>query len=437
MSCSTVHRQLRLSLALLVAAFLALESLAEADQAPTIVVSEAPRQEMIYGMDFERMWYWDELKEKERLVKLAVQDCRVQYVRVGISCGAEIEEGQLDWSTYDTALTSMRMMKAASPNIRFFASPQPLKASVKNAPWTCFPTWITTHDDKGRIVGFNSEKAADYMVRHVRFLREQGLDIAWLDTKNECQKIRPQDIAPMARRIREQMGNQTPLLIAPSSHNYKDGVKWLQEAVRIGETDFFDIAACHNTRQKGTPERFVELVRPFDVPVWNTELHKFWGPDDVAALTSTQIWSVVRAGFSGMNQWCSLGNEKKTHKMFRTMNDGSLEVMRTYYIYKQLVNTSGGGHYLESTIPDGLTTTAAFLKGDALTVWALNATDVPVDSAVIRLAGHTIQGQEIAVTFWGPDNRREGTTGSIPRTAATHFTHPLAARSLYCFAVRL
>ena len=436
-STSRYHRSLVFAACVFVAGF-ALQRVCAGVPESTITVSEAPRQPMIYGMDFERMWYWDALKEKELLAKLAVQECRVQYVRVGISCGAELEEGQLNWGVYDKALACTRMLQAANPQIRFFASPQPLKVSVRKAPWTCFPMWITRFDKKGKAVGVDAEKAAGYLIRQVCFLRSQGLDIAWLDTKNECKGIGPADIAPMVHRIRNELGDETPLIICPSDYSYFDGVRWVEGAVRHGLTNFFDIAACHNTGSKGSPEAFAAKAHELGVPAWNTELHRFWGPDDVAALNSTQIWSIVRAGFSGMNQWCSLGNEKKTHKMFRTMNDGSLEVMRTYFIYKQLVNTSGGGNYIETSIPEGITTTAAFIKGDIMTVWALNANDKPVDSALVKLSGHRITGSDIKVTSWGPDNPREGSReGIVCTSSGMQFKSPLAARTLYCFEFKV
>lgn len=61
--------------------------------------------------------------------------------------------------------------------------------------------------------------------------------------------------------------------------------------------------------------------------------------------------------------------------MFRTMNDGSLEVMRTCFVYRQLVNTSGSGKYLPTRILPGLTSAVAFLRDDLMTVWLLNGTD--------------------------------------------------------------
>jgi len=418
---------------------LALLSLRAEAAAPTITVSETPRQEMTYGMDFERLWSWSGLNEKKRLAELAVKECQVQYVRIAIPCASEMEEGKFNAGAYGKTLDCMRCLRTANPRIRFFASPQPLFESwtgTGQAPWTCFPLWIHNGDKE-----FKPEKAADYLVRNIQFLRKQGFDIAWLDTKNEVKHISPKAIAQMVRKIREQLGDETPLIVAPSNQMYKETSAWLEEAIRIGETDFFDIMSSHDggagTPKGGTAEDFARTGRKFGKPMWNSEMHAWYGPDDMAAIRFNNVLLMIRAGVSGMNDWLSLGNEKKDFKMFRTMNNKSLEVMRTYYIYKKLVNTSGEGHYLETTIPDGITSTAAFLKDKTLTVWALNATDVPVDTAHVDVSKHMIGSTPVEVTFWGPSNPREGSPLRIAVASRAGFSFPLAPRTLYCFEVTL
>ena len=87
-----------------------------------VTVQQDAGQQMTYGMDFERLWSWSSLKEKGRLARLAVRDCKVDYVRVAINGGAELEEGVLNWSAYDRILDCMRTLKAANPDIRFFSA---------------------------------------------------------------------------------------------------------------------------------------------------------------------------------------------------------------------------------------------------------------------------------------------------------------------------
>ena len=325
----------------------------------TINVQNEKKQQMTYGMDFERLWYWDSLEktEKIKLMDVAFKKCRVDYARVAISGGAEIKEGDIKWEAYDKILDCMAHIKQARPDIKFFASPQPFHVSVKGSPYTCYPLWITPavaagKKGKKRAKGFFPDKAADYLVRYLKFITSKGYKITYIDTKNECcRNLRPAPIAKMVRRMKEQLKDDMPIVIAPSSYDYRCGAKWLQDAIDAKDTDFFQIAASHNTKMRGSMEEFAALAATIGKTSWNTELHFFKGPDELACAHTAVLWQHVRAGFSGINDWLSLGNEKKTHKMFRSV-EGKLVIMRIYYIFKKLVNTSGGGNYLHSEIAD-------------------------------------------------------------------------------------
>lgn len=403
-----------------------------------IRVSDTLRQQMTYGMDFERLWHFEGLEDLDELARVAVGECKVEYVRIAIDGAAEREEGQINWEVYERQLEIMRALRRANPTVKFFAVPRPFHVAAPGAPYTPFPLWITefepapSKDGRQRFVRFHPDKAAGYLVRFLRFMKEQGFEIAYLDSKNECCRfLRPAPIAEMIGRVRAEMGVEMPKVIAPSSYHWRQGAEWLHEAAENGLTDFFDIAASHNTRDVGSPEEFVEAARPFGCPIWNTELHGFQGPDEEAAVRSEILFRHIRAGFGGLNDWLTLGNERKTHKMLRNI-EGTLEVMRTYYIFKQLVNTSGGGHYLDTSVPDGLTTTAAFARDDLLTVWVLNAGEREVPEVVIRFSGHA-PGGEVGILWWGPENSRQGSASQAAMSEDGAFRHAIAARTLYCF----
>jgi hypothetical protein len=141
---------------------------------------------------------------------------------------------------------------------------------------------------------------------------------------------------------------------------------------------------------------------------------------------------------SGINDWLSLGNQKKDYKMFRALDDGTLAMMRVYYIYKQLVNTSGDGNYVSSTIPVGLASSAAFVRGNLMTVWLVNAANVPAKSVKVELGGRSIRGAEVRTLSWGSNDPREGAAGtvSIPANARS-FACDVPAETLVCYEFEL
>ncbi|MDR1011096.1 MAG: hypothetical protein LBM04_08195 [Opitutaceae bacterium] len=416
-----------------------------ARQAPVVTVAETPAQQMAYGMDFERLWSWDTLKpaEQKRHAEAAVRECRVQYARVAVRAAAEPREGVFQPEAYDQILDMMTHLKAARPDLAFFGSPRPISTEQKDMPYTCFPMWITEFESiqkegkrKWVYKKFQAEKAADYMARYVRFMKTKGFSITYLDLKNEVDRlVTPRQAGIMAGRLRQQLGVETPLLIAPSSFDYNGAKAWVGAAMKGRDAGdiFFDIVSTHNTAEKGSLEEVATLARKLGKPLWNTELHGWTGPDEDAAVNTAVLLGQIRAGVGGVSDWLSLGNEKKTFKMFRALKDGSLAIMRIYYIYKQLVNTSGEGRYVPTTIPDGLRSTAAFLRGRQMTVWLLNAEPTPLKNVTVNLGKRVIEGTQIKTMWWGPDNPREGSMGKLDaRSRSPEFTCDLPARTLIC-----
>ncbi len=428
---------------------------------PVVKVDTVPQQQMIYGMDFERLWHWGLAPEEaKKLARQAVAECHVDYVRVAIDGGAEFEEGQFNWDSYKMQLQCMTLMKEANPNIKFFASPRPFHEAIKdkfggksvqgqNAPYTCFPLWIGVFDnpygsgkkgDKRKFVEFKWEKAADYMVRQIRFLESKGFKISYFDVKNENDRYyKPAELNKMVDRMRQQMGDKMPQVIAASSWSWGDCLNWLNLAKQGNNLEFFDILSAHNTGKSNELENLQKLgqyAKELKKPLWNTELHGFEGPDDIAVERSMILWRHIRAGFGGINDWLSLGNEKKVHKMFRNI-DGKLETMRVYYMFKQLVNTSAGGSYLQSDVPEELSITAAFIKDKTLTVWLLNTKETEVKNVKVDMTGHNIASNNINVIWWGPDNPREGSTGTLKSSVDSTFSYNIKGKSLYCFTVSL
>jgi hypothetical protein len=411
-----------------------------------IRVDAKPLQEMTYGMDFERMWHFRDAGadiDLDELAKWAVGKCKVDYVRVAINPAAELEEGQINWEVYDRQLDMMRAIAKVRPDIKWFASPRPVQNEVKGGPFTPFPLWISVwqnplREDEGeqrKFLRLEAEKGGDFYVRYLRFMKENGFTMTYLDAINEATgHLKPKDVSRMMDRVKEQMGDEMPIVIAPSAHNWKTAVEWLNDAKAIGRTDFWQITACHNTRAWGNIDEFVAVARTFDRPIWNTELHGFQGPDDKAVANTKVLFDHIRAGYSGINDWLSLGNEKKEHKMFRNIA-GKLEVMRVYYIYEQLVNTSGGGRYIETAVPTQLTSTVAFRheKEGNVTVWALNDTDEAVEVA-IQIHGYMVE--PTSVRWWSPDNGREGTTLEEGLEGDSSLRYSVKPRSLYCFTFR-
>ncbi|HMP77124.1 MAG TPA: hypothetical protein PKE12_12585 [Kiritimatiellia bacterium] len=407
------------------------------------VGAEPGRHPMVYGFDFERLWHFVENKQEvdlDELARLAVGEVKVNHVKVAINGGAELEEGKINWRVYDQQLRIMRALRKARPDIKFFAVPRPIFNDMKNGPFAPYPVWINEYenpvmanpDAPRTFLRFHPDKAAAYLKRYFDFMAGHGFTFDYMYIKTEYDRfMRPAETVAAIRRLRELMGDAMPKVVTPASHNWQSGAAWLREAMAKGVTDDWDITATHNTAVRGTMQEFAAEARKLDKPYWNSELHAWGGPDDMAPSKMALLFDHVRAGYTGFTDWLTLGNEKKDHKPLRNMG-GPIEVMRIYHIYKHLVNTSGGGFHLPTELPAGVASGAAFRRNDLLTVWALNDGEAALDGVALELP---FPGARLAeVRYWGPSTPREGTVTSASSAAPPS---RLEGKTLYCFLYRL
>ncbi|MGJ8639317.1 MAG: hypothetical protein ACSHYA_07975 [Opitutaceae bacterium] len=425
-----------------------------AEQAVTIRVSDNKQQRMRYGMDYERLWFWyGSGNQKETVAQWSVVDCDIDFIRVAINPMYELKEGAYDLSAYTKKIIPMmQSMKAANPQIKFFASPRPLNEVLKGAAWQPYPFWITGDPGDGSSFDFNVEKCADFLIRYLLLMKSYGFRIHYLDVTNEWNYIKAEHVGDLKRAFERYVKNpprdsklvleaaDIPLLIAPSTWSYKQGVEWLQEAKKSSKRRSIDIAASHNTDPGGSAKAFAEEVRSVlgkNVEIWNTELHDWKSSDGYDEVTSVSyLFDAIRAGFSGISGWLAIGTPKQGHS-YILHNGKSVKRNVKYFIFKKLTNTSNTGHALDVTQPSKLTSTAAMLKDDLLTVWVNNASGsaVPIE---VQLDSFRNPSGFVRMTRWSESIEVEGITETFKTTPGSDsFPASIAANSVYCFEIIL
>lgn len=419
----------------------------------TITVSSVPKQQMRFGIDAERLWYWrSELKNQ--LANLAVKDLQSDYVRVAINCAYEREQGVKNPAEYDKILEMMTAMKAANPQIKFFASPRPLDeayteteelaifGAIDGCPWAPYPGWIMGFSGYGGIFGsdgFNKDEALQYLVDYLNFMDQKGFQIDYLDLTNEKNVITPAITKYMYDRMPAMLNpNVTmPAFVVPSSWSRQQGTDWLKSVNKTANEHLaFEIAGTHNTDPAGTPEAFVTEAKKLNKEVWNTELHGWTGialRDEV--LNSSYLWEHIRAGFSGIDSWLFFGPlSGKDHTMIWA-NTTQIIKSGKYEMFKKVVNNANRGYYLETTLPNVNCMTASFIKDNVLTIWALNEATTPLNDVKFVVQNKDIQNKSIEITKWNSKLSRQGAVSQITALNTDNFTYSVDSASLYCFKI--
>lgn len=431
-----------------------------------IVVSSTNRQRIRLGIDAERLWHWHS-NIKYKLANLAVGEMKSDFVRVGINGAYEREKGVKNEAAYDQIIEVMSAMKKMNPGIHFFASPRPIHEAYSkaekieiwqhpdNVPFSPFPLWIQEWNktqktkkmkdgtlvkkwDKGR---FNVDAWVQYYADYLNLMRRKGFDITFMDVTNEQSIVSPEDTKYMYDNLPERLnkGVKMPQLIAPSSWSPLGATNWLRSVDRSkGQDKAFSIAASHNTGKPGVLVDFVHEAKILGKEAWNTELHGWVGTelkDEI--LNSAVFWKHMRAGYTGIDTWLFYGPlGGRNHTM---INSDGHEIKRSgkYEIFKQIVNNANLGYYVGISKPFENMETAAFVKGNILSVWVLNESAERRKSVRFEVQGREGIERKINVVKWSDDLPASGRASAMESTGVTQFVSDIDAESLYFFKLKI
>lgn len=437
-----------------------------------VVLDTRPRQTMRYGMDYERLWYWTgglNSSERDLVAKWSVVDNDIDFIRVAINGGYEINENTYDLSAYTfRIIPMMQEMQEANRDIKFFASPRPLDQAVDNVAWQPYPQWITGSSGSGSSYNFDEEKCAQYLIRYLRLMKSYGFKISYMDLTNEWQsndergsRFTQADARDVTEYIKDYIdsppspdptdptgayanfplltSDDLPLFIGPSSWSYAEGTSWINNLDTTRRRNAVDIAASHNTSKDGTAQAFANAVTNVlgpDTEIWNTEVHG-WKSTSSAneVLTFSFMLEAIDAGFSGLTGWLAIGTTNQGHSYILNPSGTPTRNVK-YFIFNKLTNTSHRGQALDIQPPAELSHTTALIKDDLLTVWAINPNSSEADIS-IDLNGFFATSQTITKTQWNTALPVEGVVSTSTTSEPGKVSALIPAESLCCIEIPL
>lgn len=438
----------------------------KSDYKAIIAVSDDVKQKVIFGIDAERLWHW-RADMKEELAHVGVGEMKSDFVRVAVTSAYEREEGKIDEAVYEPILTLMQSLKDVNPAIKFFASPRPLfeaysnpeKVKIwghqENVPWAPYPTWIlewvqngTKKMPDGTVVPkwiegrFDMDALVRFYADYLNYMYQKGFEITYLDVTNEKQINSLEASKYLSDNLSKKLhkGVSMPLLIVPSSWNIAGATEWLKKVdTSKGEHNSFQIVSTHNTGFGGSCEDFMAEARRLGKEAWNTELHAWTGVDNKEEILNSDIfWEHIRAGFNGIDTWLFYGPAGgRGHTMIWV--DGKKRTITKstkYEIFKQVVNNSTGGNYLDVSMPFAATMTTAFIKDDILSVWVLNKSKRGIKDAKIDVSKWRTAGKTVEVVKWSDGLPRAGAKTRI-KANRSKFLYDIDGESLYFFKIKL
>ncbi|MEN8662928.1 MAG: carbohydrate-binding protein [Lentimonas sp.] len=442
-----------------------------------LTVGNTLKQQMRYGVDYERLWFWSGTNsEKDKYAQWSVDDCDVEYIRVAMNSKYELTEGVLEendayWATNgnDSIIPMMQDMKDANPDIKFFASPRPLNEAVPGVAWQPYPQWITGSTGTSSNFSFDEVKCSEYLLRYLILMKHHGFKISYMDLTNEWNFVTATDYRDISALFDAYLDGTKPVihpdypsvtliaddipqLVGASAWSYSQGSSWLNGAFTELRRDAIDIVSSHNTDKGGTAQTIankVESLWPGEgKEIWNTEVHGWKSTSNAdEVLTFAYMMECINAGFSGLNGWLAIGFSNQGH-CYIVNKQRSVK----YYIFEKLTNTSNRGYALDVNEPsefktywdpdpdqqDADSAVSALIRGNLMTVWVLNHSNSGHPTTIVP-TGRTISDEPIKFTRWSQHDglSSEGVTGSIPRLTSTSVFTTIEDNSAYCFEILL
>ena len=432
-----------------------------------LVIGNTKQQKMRYGMDYERLWYWTgglNSAERDDIAKWSAIDTRIDFIRVAMNGGYELVEGERDLSAYtNKIIPMMQEMKDANPDIKFFASPRPLNEAYpskkwegEDVKWQPYPIWVTGAPTPiSGSFDFQVDKCVQYIEDYLLLMDEYGFKISFMDLTNEWQsnvgggRITQTDCRDVVLALKDSSvlsdaGIEVPKFIGPSSWNYSQGASWISNLNSQLRRDQIGIAASHNTDKTGTAQQFGDAVRARfsgandTMPeIWNTEVHGWKSTSSKNETTTFSFYlEQIQAGFGGLTGWLAIGTTNQGHSYILNPNGRPTRNVK-YFIFKKLSETSNYGHNLDIIeSPSQLSHTAALIRGNLMTVWAINqgASSVPIN---ITPTGRTISESSIKRTRWTDPSDVEGFVSFESVTSNENLFSSIPAESVCCFEILL
>ena len=335
---------------------------------------------------------------------------------------AHPSHGQVVASCYDDHADVILRAKKRNPGLMVFASK---KLDGK----TSFPEWTKRVDGSG----VEPEAYAAMLADYIEHMKSRGIRIDVLGIDNERAfnegKIDPERHAKIVDSLRVlsvARGFELPRIIGPEDYGPNEN-QWMADLINQGWGDRLDIYGTHYYPHRRPLEKLrADLALAGHREKWNTELH--WDKKEKDDMVEAEeaicaLWDCTDNGMNGLMWWGYSRNGFRGN----LMRACSVPLINAWPVAVDDVD----GSDISSS---GKLHTRAFMKGDQVTVFALNInSDKAYSNMVFRVDSGLIDG-DVSVQQWTNVDVAEGTETAIACASDHSFCYPLPDRSISVFS---
>lgn len=356
------------------------------------------------GGDMERSQsFMQKASDPQAVANWCFKDIPFDICRVSYDKKQEETEGQKNMSFYDDAIRSMKNLKIANPDIKFWAT---MKSDYNGYnDQNNLPDWICDYSPTTR---FDCDKYAVFLADYLEHMEDNGVRISYLATSKEWVGV---ITAERAKKIIEKLNSECenrnikkPLYVDPASWGISQGVEFIKSASSIGSLELYYGFSTHNLNgnesEKLIYEKFVTEANKYGKFAFADETSTGAGgrtngeePTDLTGLIEAYMEKAefYKDGIQGelFFEIFSRGVNAETRSVYFT-NGGTPKRMRSYYVMKSFVEgICGGTHYVEPTHTsvDSCIKSMAFVDEEKAFLVVLNNGEDIVKNLGVSLVG--------------------------------------------------
>ncbi len=390
------------------------------------------QQIIMIGNDIERSQsFLQSARNIDQMIEWGFVDLPFNVCRVSYDKKQEMNRGKKNFGFYDKAIKSMQMIKAASPDIEFWATMKSDYSGYNKS--NNLPEWIC--DDRPNTF-FYEKRYAVFLADYLELMEKSGVGITYLSTAKEWTQTvtaeRAKKIITALNKECEKRGIKQPKYIDAATWSTAQGERYVKDIRELGMKDMYYGTATHNYNNDGKYEysRFVNMSKMLGLLPFADESSFGSGGrnsgNDPETLSSPirayrDKCEFYKAGMVGevMFEIYSRGSDPESRALYIPSKGTKMGYpLRIYYIAKQHVNSIAGGKFYTPYDYSELTNnksvyTMSFTSDDELYICVLNDSKAALKDLRLVVEGGVQCGDQAVHTFFDQEQPREGTTRSV------------------------
>ncbi|WP_430931147.1 hypothetical protein [Saccharicrinis sp. 156] len=418
--------------------------------AQSITVDYAAQHQTItmIGADMERSAsFLQSAANPQEIANWCYQDIENMVCRVSYDKKQELIEGTTNFAFYDNAIASMKMVKIANPDVKFWAT---MKSDYNGYNGqNNLPDWICDYKPTTR---FDTDKYGVFLADYLELMHDNGVTISYISVSKEWSVITVDRAHQIIQKVNSECSSRgvpQPMYASPASWAVSQGVSYVESVgSKSGYADMYTAFSSHNlNKQSHLWDEFVDACTIVGKPAYCDESGNAGGgrtngeePETIGTILGvySEKATMYAAGLQGeliFEVW-SRGVSSETRNIYFTSGTEGKR-MRSYYVMKNFANHIYQRKYLSSsTTSISDVETMAFGNDNEIALWVINSSTSDYAGLDLNINNASVNGK-VYQYAWDIDTKIYGEASILTPDIFKNYSCDIKAQSINLFVIQL